>query len=733
VALTLGELVGYLRVDASAWTRGLVAARAALGKIARDSADDLRKMSDRVAEGGNKAGASFFRLATSITNVAGAASVAQGVVPIVAAMGGALALLPAVGAAVAVGMVAAKVGMSGFGDALAAVDDPAKFAESLAKLSPAARETALAVRDLAPAWKDVQQATQEALFAGVADHVRELGGSYLPVLKTGLSGITTEFNGAARGTASFLGQSQQVQTVSGIFGQVRTAIGATTSAVPALVSILLDLVAVGSEFLPGFAGGFGDAAQSAAEFVRAARESGQLREWISSGLSTLGDLGQVLGNLVAIARTVFGALDTGGASLLDTLLRVTGGVHEFLTSFEGQQALASLGELLGTVSTVVTGVLLTALKQLAPVITALTPGFAELATQLGLSLTSALTVAGPLLLSLAGFLSENISWLAPLALGLYGAARAFQVISIAVGVLNVIASANPWALIIAATIVLVTVIVTNWDTIVSAVGAAWQWLVDAGKTAWGWIVSAVQTAVDFLLSLFLNWSLPGLIIKHWDSIVSGVRVAVQWVLDAVGWLGQLPGRVGAWFSQVKDSVVARWSEAVDWVRGIPGRILDALGDLGRLLHDTGSNIVRGLINGFGSMAGAIRDKLLGLVKGAWDSVLSFFGIRSPSRLAARAGEHVGEGLVIGLGRMSGAVDRAFLDMASAPPIPKLVIPTPRVAAPSGLGWSSTLSAVDPQRGTGGPVVQVTNHYPQAEPTSTTVNRSLQYAGALGVI
>ncbi|WP_158852835.1 phage tail protein [Saccharothrix deserti] len=732
MALTIGELVGYLRVDTSAWRRGLGDARAALSRIARDSARDLKDLADRVDSAGSKAGASFLRLAMSITNVAGAASAAQGVVRIVAAMGGALALLPAIGAAVAVGMVAAKVGMAGFGDALAAIDDPAKFAESLEKLSPAARETALAVRDLAPAWKGVQQATQDALFAGVADEVRKLGAGYLPVLKTGLSGVAGEFNVAARGTAGFLAQSQQVQTVSGIFGQVRASIGAATSAVPALVSILLDLVAVGSEFLPNLSGGFGDAAQRAAEFVSAARESGQLREWISSGLSTLGELGQVLGNLFAIARSVFGALDTGGASLVDTLLRVTGGVREFLESFEGQQALASLGELLGTVSSVVTSVLLTALRQLAPVVVALVPSFSELATQLGSSLTSALLMAGPLLLNLAGFLSANIGWLGPLAIGLYAAAQAFGVVSTAVRVLNVISAANPWALIIAATITLVTLIVTNWDTITSTVGAAWDWLVSAGQAAWDWIVGAVRGAAEFLVDLFLNWSLPGLIIKHWDSIVSGVRTAVQWVLDAVGWLGELPGRVGAWFVQVKDAVVARWSEAVDWVRGVPGRILDALGDLGRLLYDTGANILRGLINGFSSMAGAIRDKLLGLVEGAWDSVLSFFGIRSPSRLAAEAGVHVGEGLVVGLGRMSGVVDRAFLDMVALPPIPKTVIPAPRLVAPSGTDFAGSLAPFDPNRA-GGPVVHVTNHYPQAEPTSTTVNRSLQYAGALGVI
>lgn len=756
MALTIGELVGFLRIDGSGWNRGLARSRGDLDKFSRDANGRLRDLRGRfVAEGeasgkgfgaglgrlreyadkvedvGNRAGASFGRLALSMSNVATASSVVHGVVPIVASLGGALALLPAIGVAVGVGMFAAKVGMAGFGDAMSSMDDPEKFAQSLEKLSPAARSTALAVRDLAPAWKAVKQETQENLFAGLADDMRALGSGYLPVLKTGLSGITAEFNTAARGTAGFLAEANQVQTVSGIFGQVRTSIGNTTTVVQPLVSILLDLVAVGTTFLPGMTDGFGSAAQSAAEFVSAARESGRLGEWISAGISTLGQLGDVFGNLFGIVRAVYGALDTGGASLLDTLTRVTGMVRGFLESFEGQQALASLASLLGTVSGVVTGVVMTALRQLAPVVVALVPGFAQLATQLGSVLTAALIVATPLLLDLATFLSENMVWLGPLAIGLYAAAQAFQVVGVAVRVLNVLMMINPWALLVAATIALVVLIVTNWDTIVAAVGAAWDWLVQAGRTAWEWIVGAVQTAVDFLLWLFLNWSLPGLIIKHWDTIVAGVRLAVQWVLDAVGWLGSLPAKVGAWFGQVKDWIVQKWSEAVDWLRGIPQRILGALGDLGRLLHDTGVNIIRGLLGGFSSMAGAIRDKLLGMVKSAWGSVLDFFGIRSPSRLAAEAGVHVGEGLVVGLARMSGAVDRAFLDMAALPPIPKVVIPAPRLATPTGPG-SGSLDPFDPRRAAG-PVVHVTNHYPQAEPTSTTVNRSLQYAGALGVI
>jgi hypothetical protein len=121
-----------------------------------------------------------------------------------------------------------------------------------------------------------------------------------------------------------------------------------------------------------------------------------------------------------------------------------------------------------------------------------------------------------------------------------------------------------------------------------------------------------------------------------------------------------------------------------------------------------------------------------MVKAAWDGVLDFFGIGSPSKLAREAGVNIGRGLVIGVDKMGDKVNRAFLDMAAMPPIPKVVIPAPRLTSPAGFDQASTVSTPNARNAASrAPTVHVTNYYPRAEPTSTTVNRSLQYAGALG--
>lgn len=728
MALTIGELVGYLRIDDTGWHRGLARARAALAEASRGSGSDFTDMADKVTSAGDKASATLLQVALSVSKVVGSATGLHQLVAVVGQLSGVLGVLPAVGAAGAAAMITLKLGMAGFGDAMRQTD-PGKFAESLAKLAPAARDTAVAAKELAPAWHSVQQSVQNALFANVAQDVRALGAGYLPVLQTGLSGIASEFNTATRNTAGFLAQSQQVGTVSGIFGNLHGAIGNTSTVLQPLVSIMLDLVAVGSEFLPGMSAGFGESAKSAAEFVHQARESGKLHDWIAAGLDTLHQLGEIFGNVAAIARAVFTGLDLGGAGLLDTLLRITGGVRTFLESFQGQEALRSLGTVLSTVSGVVSSVLLTALQQLAPVVIALAPGFAELATQVGSILISALVAVGPLLTALAGLLSANAGWLGPLAIALYGAAQAFQVVIGVMRILNVLAMVNPWALLIAATAALVALIVSNWDTIVQAVGKAWQWLVDAAKAAWDWIVNVVRGAVDFMVDLFLNWTLPGLIIKHWDSIVEGVRTAVRWVLDAFDWLKSLPGKALAWFGEI-----ARWAgdklgEAVRVFRDLPGNILRALGDLGSLLVNAGRDIVRGLLRGLEDFAGKIWDWVRGIASRIWGEITDFFDIFSPSKKMAWAGRMIGLGLASGLDAMNGKVVSAADQLAAAGMV---TVPAPVIGAAPLPATTRTPAPPPPvpvavAAGTDrGPLVHIEHYHPPADATPGQVATDLDW-------
>ncbi|SNR33137.1 phage tail protein [Blastococcus mobilis] len=128
---------------------------------------------------------------------------------------------------------------------------------------------------------------------------------------------------------------------------------------------------------------------------------------------------------------------------------------------------------------------------------------------------------------------------------------------------------GPVGWVIAAVIGLVALIVANWDTVV-------RWT----RQAWEWVVGAVKSAVQFMVNAFLNFTLPGLIIKHWDTIKSAFSNGV--------------------------------SAAVGFVRELPGRAAAALGNLGSLLVGAGGDLIRGFINGIKSAFGRVRDTLSNL-------------------------------------------------------------------------------------------------------------------------
>ncbi|MFF3671684.1 phage tail tape measure protein [Microtetraspora malaysiensis] len=118
--------------------------------------------------------------------------------------------------------------------------------------------------------------------------------------------------------------------------------------------------------------------------------------------------------------------------------------------------------------------------------------------------------------------------------------------------------------------------------IVSVLSAAWDLIGAAVKAVWDWIVEIVKSAVKWLLDMFTSWSLPGLIVKHWDKI--------------------------------KDTAGKALDGVITFFRELPGRILTALGNLGTLLVDSGKKIVQGLIDGLKSMLGAVGDAAASIVE-----------------------------------------------------------------------------------------------------------------------
>lgn len=817
MALTIGELVGYLRLDSKHFTAGLFAAKRALQAAGRDT---LRLGSQSAALGATVGATALkFGVLAAGANLAGGALSVLGGGLVTAS--GALLLLPGAALAGKTALAVLKVGVEGFGAALAAMDDPAKFAEAIAGLAPAARDTALAVRDLKPAWDELTGAVQQELFTGVGDVVRELGGAYLPILHAGMTDVAGSFHVATAGAAGFLREAQTMRDVGSIFDSTSLTVANLGGTVRPLASVFRDVATVGAEVFAELTRGAAGAAYRFADFVAAARESGQLHDWIAGGLAAIGDLVAILRNVAGIIATVFEAASASGVSTLSVLVNATSAARDFLRSAEGMQmladifggiaaaghgllpvlaeiaraivdsiapaiaqlgpmiaaafatlapaiaplgrALAALAPVVGVLAQQFAGVLAKAIQAVVPIVVELAPVVAQLAGLLGSVLSGAIGAIAPALVTLvtalapvvaqfatlaqqmlpqllpiltqlatmlAGVLVQALQLLAPLLPPLATAfLQVVQAVMPLVSVFFRIVSEllPPLAALIAAVVPVIVLLAEVFATLMPAIAPLVEIIANAVIPIFNTLLSVVTTVMNAI-----------------RPIIEGVLTVIRGVIDTV--MGLITGDWGRAWDGIKGILSGAWEAikggvkaGIDLLLGffvdLPGALLGLLADAGSWLIDVGKNIVKGLINGLGSLAKAIWDKIVGMVKAAWDGVLDFFGIGSPSKLAREAGVNIGRGLVIGVDKMGDKVNRAFLDMAAMPPIPKVVIPAPRVATPSGVDWSSGLASFDARRDAGNArtVVHVTNHYPQAEPISTTVNRSLQYAGALGVV
>lgn len=168
----------------------------------------------------------------------------------------------------------------------------------------------------------------------------------------------------------------------------------------------------------------------------------------------------------------------------------------------------------------------------------------------------------------------------------------------------------------------------------------------------------------------------------WNTIVAVVRGALQIVGQVVisglaavgGFASGALSNIGQFFADTWANVVNGVSgmigDVTNFFSGLGGKITGAMGDIGSTLYSTGVNIIQGLINGIGSMMGAIGRAVLNIVpeaiRGPFEQLL---GIHSPSRVFRGYGVNIGQGLILGIGDMHSDIESAVTGMVTVPKAP----------------------------------------------------------------
>lgn len=576
----------------------------------------------------------------SLAKTIGTVGVAANTLPAIAASlktaTGAVGVLPGVLAAVAAGVSAVKIGTKGFTDAVTGTN------EELAKLSPNARNAALAVRGLEGAWTGMQKSVQNALFKDLAGHIKTLGGTYIPVLRTGLTGVAAGLNQGTRETAAYLARSTQVASVAGIFGNVKTATDEVGKSMSPLTQIIVDIVAVSSEFLPHLVGGLGNAAERAADFVNAARQTGKLREWISNGLSAVGDIGakladvwHLLKNIGAIAAGVFSQFTIDGTGLLDVLISLTDKIRE-----NGSWMIPLIASFY-------------ALVKVVGIVTA------------AVALFNTILSANPITIIVTAIVALVVAFVV-----LWKKSAAFR--EFWIGLWDTLVNAAKWAWenILKPAF---HALVTAWEAVSEAFSTAWndgiqpaiQAIADAALWLWHSViepvVDGIAAAIEFLKPVF---EFIGAAISLVFSIIAGAAqvlwAALSVVFDAIGiawdilwavieaaWtvviepvfilIGKAFELVGTIFEFIWENVIKPvWDAFVAVVQFVWNNILrplfDVIGTAFRVLGDffawTWNNIIKPVLNAFSDLFRGIQkvvEAVVEAIKKSWDFISKIFG------------------------------------------------------------------------------------------------------------
>lgn len=356
---------------------------------------------------------------------------------------GSLLLMPAAAAAAGVAAGTLAVGLAHVADALGPTGTAAqvkKVNEAMAKLPPNARAAVKELRELGPAWSDVRMEVQQQLWDGAAKTIERLGARYLPIAKVGLAGVADEFNNGATQLAKWADSDAVMLDLAGIIGRVKVALHEAAPAGTNLAAALTDMSVVGSTRLPALSGGLADATGRFREFIAEARRSGQLGEWIDTGIAKIEQVGHVASNTGGILLSVFDAADQSGADFLGTVEELTGKVNDFFNSADGEQALldffTNIGESVDNLQPGLDALgraLVTSIGTVGPLLPQAAEGVSKVAQAAAPLVTSAAElariVAGPLISGL----SAVAPILTPIAGGLLATTVASRGLSAAQG------------------------------------------------------------------------------------------------------------------------------------------------------------------------------------------------------------------------------------------------------------------------------------------------------------
>jgi TP901 family phage tail tape measure protein len=217
-----------------------------------------------------------------------------------------------------------------------------------------------------------------------------------------------------------------------------------------------------------------------------------------------------------------------------------------------------------------------------------------------------------------------------------------------------------------------------WTTVLNFIVPLVKRLVDFVVGFWTWVFDHVISVAKAWWDVFSAfWSaIWGFVTDHigaaWDRITKIVKWAVDFIASVISQFTQMLNKVKGFFNNLKDAASGGVGSLIKFVADIPARIVGALANLGSALYQKGKDLIQGFINGIGTMAGKIRDVLVGLLPGPLKKFASVIGLASPSKLFRKWGVFTIQGFINGVAAMRNRLTSAMASVAALTMSPVVV-------------------------------------------------------------
>ncbi|WP_028982835.1 hypothetical protein [Sporolactobacillus terrae] len=202
---------------------------------------------------------------------------------------------------------------------------------------------------------------------------------------------------------------------------------------------------------------------------------------------------------------------------------------------------------------------------------------------------------------------------------------------------------------------LVALVIANWSTVKSWTISVWNYMGNLIKTVTAAIVNYVRTnfsGVYNAISSYINMA---------KSVISSVLNLIKGTFSNT--LNFLVALVHGDFSGMKNAISSQMSLIKSTISRIWNSVMGFFKSIN--LFSIGRNIIQGLINGIGSLASAVGNKIMSIAGNIKGKIQGALGIHSPSRFMTWVGQMTGKGLVNGIAGMQNKVASASQGMAQA--------------------------------------------------------------------